>query len=171
MTAASRSRLLVEGLIAGWLGYVVVAVCVGVLDIVGGRSFFHTPSVLGQAVVGGFGPPAPGRIQAGAVFAFNGIHLLVFLLVGLVVTFVVFEVELHPVLWYAGFFALLALLLLSFFVLAVIAAPLRAELDAATLIVANTLAALSMGWYLATAHPRLLQRVREHGDPEAGGES
>lgn len=166
MDATPRARALLDGLAAGLLGYLVVVLAVGVMDFAGGRSIFHTPSLLGQAVLGGFGPPTPGVVAAGPVLAFNGLHLLVFLILGLVVSFVVFEVELHPVLWYAGFFALLVLLMVSYFVLAVVSVPLGDEPDAATLVVANTLAAFGMGTYLSRTHPRLLQRAREHGDPE-----
>lgn len=169
MDASIRARVLYDGLIAGLLGYAVVVVVVGALDVAGGRSFFHTPSLLGQIVVGGFGPPTPGVVAAGPVLAFNGLHLLVFLVLGLIVSFVAFEVELHPVFWYAGFFALLALLMVSFFVLAVVSMPLGDEPDPVTLVVANALAAFAMGAWLARAHPRLLQTIREHGDPELEG--
>ena len=82
------------------------------------------------------------------------------------VNVVVFEVELHPVLWYAGFFALLVLLMGSFFTLLVVSAPLRQGLDAMTLVIANALAAFAIGAWLAAAHPRLLDAARAHGDPE-----
>jgi len=166
MDAVPRARVLYEGLIAGLLGYLVVALAVAVMDLAGGRSFVHTPSLLGQSVVGGFGPPTPGTVAPGPVLAYNGLHLLIFLVLGLAVSFVVFEVELHPVLWYAGFFALLVLLMVTYFVVAVLSAPLEDGPYATTLVVANTLAAFGMGAYLAHAHPRLLEDVREHGDPE-----
>lgn len=167
MDGSIRARVLYDGLISGLLGYIVVAFVVGLLDVAGGRSFFHTPSLLGQIVVGGFGPPTPGAVAAGPVLAFNGLHLLVFLILGLVVSFVVFEVELHPVFWYAGFFALLVLLMVSFFVLAVVSVPLGEDPDAVTLVVANALAAFAIAAWLARAHPRLLETIRERGDPES----
>lgn len=165
-----RSRVLYEGLIAGLLGFAVVALAVGVLDVVAGRSFFHTPSLLGQVVIGGFGEPTPGVIEPGPVFAYNGLHMLVFLAVGMAVSWVVFEVELHPVLWYVAFFALMSLVLLSFLLLAVVARPHREELSAGVLVTANALGALAIGLYLHAAHPRLRTEVEEHGDPEVESE-
>lgn len=69
--------------------------------------------------------------------------------------------------WYAGFFALLVLLMVSFFVLAVVSVPLGEDPDAVTLVVANALAAFAIAARLARAHPRLLETIRERGDPES----
>jgi hypothetical protein len=155
-------------MIAGSIGYLTVVFIVSVMDVIGGQPLFSTPSMLGQILIGGFGDPTPGVVAAGPVLAFNGVHLLTFLLIGTVVAWLVFEVELHPVLWYGAFFALLCAGLLSFLVLSLVGEPHSGHLRSSELIVANALAAVAMGFYLHKAHPGLAARIREHGDPEQG---
>ncbi len=45
-------------------------------------------------------------------------------------------------------------------------AALGGELSWWRVVLANAVAALTIGTYLLLAHPRLLREVREHGDPE-----
>lgn len=161
-----RARVMQEGLIAGFIGYLTVVLFIGLVNLFTGRSFFFTASLLGQSLIGGFGEPTPGVIVPGAVFALNGLHLLAFLTVGAAVAFVVVEVELHPTFWYVAFFALLGLIFLSFFALAALAEPLAEDLPRTPLILANALAALAMGGYLHRAHPKLWSEIERHGDPE-----
>ena len=52
---ATRHNLVREGLIAGILGATSVALWFLVLDVAAGRAF-HTPAVLGTALLGVFGP-------------------------------------------------------------------------------------------------------------------
>lgn len=49
---AQRKRLLVDGLIAGVIGYAVVAVFHGVLNVVGGHPPLYTAALLGELVFG-----------------------------------------------------------------------------------------------------------------------
>ncbi len=166
VASVERSRFLFEGLIAGVIGYVGVVVCVGILDVVGGRALFQTPSLLGQILIGGFGDPTPGSVSAGPVFAFNGLHLLMFLAVGAAVTWLVFQVELQPVLWYGAFFAVMAAVLSSFAILSLVGEPNADLLPRSEFLLANGVAAAAIGFYLHRAHPRLLAKIQEHGDPE-----
>jgi hypothetical protein len=162
------SRILLEGMIAGAIGYLTVVLVIGTMDLAGGRSLLHTPSLLGQILIGGFGDPTPGIVAAGPVLAFNGAHLLTFLVIGTVVAWLVLEVELHPVIWYGAFFAVLCIVLLSFLVLSLVEEPHSGMLRSSDLIVANALAAVAMGFYLHKAHPGLGKIIEEHGDPESG---
>ena len=162
-----RGRVVYEGLVAGILGYATVAITIGALDVLSGRPPLYTPSLLGQVVIGGFGPPTPGVVSPGPVFAYNGIHLLAFLVIGLIVSLAVWEVELHPPFWYAAFFALLATILVSLLVLALITAPLHGLISSTHMLIANALAAVVIGGYVHRAHPRLRERVARLGDPES----
>lgn len=161
----NRSNVLWEGLVAGLLGYVTVVLVVGLLDALAGFSFFHTPSVLGRALFGGFGDPA-GGVAAGPVFAYNGVHLLVFLFIGMLASWIVWEVELHPVFWYVAFFAVMTLVLVTFLVLALVTEPLSGRLSRGTIVTGNAIAAVVVGTYLAMAHPRLRERIERGADPE-----
>lgn len=161
-----RSRLAFEGLMAGLIGYAAVVVLIAIFDVSSGRALFETPSLLGQVLIGGFGEPTPGAASPGPVLAYNGLHLLAFLAVGMGVTWLVFEVELHPVLWYGAFFAVMSIVLLSFLILSFVSEPHAELLPRLELLTANGAAAIAIGVYLHKAHPRLAAEVSEHGDPE-----
>ena len=107
------SRSLVEGLLAGALGYAAVALFFALLNAVTGVSPFRTALLIGQAV--GAGAPGPGE-TAGIVLAANGIHLLLSLVLGVMAAWLLLEVERHHGLWpvvlmvfLAGFLAMVVL--------------------------------------------------------------
>ncbi|MDH3735023.1 MAG: hypothetical protein OEU54_15955 [Gemmatimonadota bacterium] len=162
----ARSRVMLEGLIAGMIGYAAVAVCIAVLDLIGGRGLFETPSLLGQILIGGFGEPTPGEVAAGPVFAFNGLHLMVFLAIGIAAAWIVHEIELHPVIWYGVFFAVLSAVLISFIALSFVSDAYEGLLSRGALHGANALAAVAIGWYLHRAHPKLGEKIRTFDQPE-----
>lgn len=157
-----RVRTLSEGLVAGLLGGLAVILFYGVLNLLGGRSFFATAAQLGADLV------APGTPAVGAVLAFNGLHVVAFLLVGLVAAWIVRETERHPgsfvlavFIGIAGLFAVMAAFL-SF------TARAEVRLPIGTVFVANLLAGVAMGNYLLRAHPGWWRQVRDGLDPEAG---
>jgi hypothetical protein len=158
-----RARVMSEGLITGLLGYAVVVLFYGILNVAGRRSFFSTAADLGAGLVSsarGAGDPV------GAVLAFNGLHLIVFLLVGLLAAWLVMQTERHPSFFVlalfigvAGLFAVMAAFL-SF------AARSGVKLPIGSVFAANLLAGAAMGGYLLKAHPRLWAEIRDHVDPE-----
>jgi len=157
-----RARVTSEGLITGLLGYAVVVLFYGILNVASGRSFFSTAADLGAGLVSS---PRPGDF-IGAVLAFNGLHLIVFLLVGLVAAWLVMQMERHPSFFVlalfigvAGLFAVMAAFL-SF------AARSGVELPIGSVFAANLLAGAAMGAYLLNVHPRLWAEIRDHVDPE-----
>ena len=121
-------------------------------------------AIAGWAVFGG--GAGEGPVTPAAVFTYNGIHVLAFVLFGILVAWLVVETELHPAIWYLAFMVLLGV----FFLATVLAAGAGVALGEAlpwwSVVVANVLAAAAMGTYLRHAHPRLLRHVSEHGDPE-----
>lgn len=161
-----RERVVWEGFVAGLIGYAAVALLFGVVNVVQGRSFFHTAALLGSALVGG--GEAGVSVTAAPVLAYNGLHLLIFLVLGLVAAWLVLETERHPEIWYLVFFVFLAGFMLNLTLFLLYTAPLPEGLPWGTMVLANLLAAVAMGLYLRGAHPRLWAEVREHGDPEEG---
>lgn len=157
-----RSRVLSEGLIAGLLGYAAVVLFYGVLNVVTGHSFFSTAAALGGGLVSS---SAAGSV-VGAVLAFNGLHVLAFLVVGLVAAWLVMRMERQPSFFVlalfvgvAGLFAVMAGFL-SF------AAQSGVELPIGSVFAANLLAGVVMGAYLLKVHPMLWAEIRDHLDPE-----
>lgn len=87
---SQRSRLLKEGVVAGLLGYIAVVALFAFLNALQGLPLFYTPTVLGTALLGGAldptGPYAP-------VLAYNGLHLVATLALGVAASFLAARAE------------------------------------------------------------------------------
>lgn len=151
-----------EGLFAGILGYAVVALFFAVKNLLAGLSPFHTAAVLGAPLVAG--TPAEQEAVA-AIFAYNGLHLLVFIVVGMMVAWNVTQMERRPVLWYLGFFAFFLVFAYDLVLLLMLTGP-GGEPGWLSILSANGLAVLAMGGYLWAIHPGLWAEIRERSDPE-----
>lgn len=111
----------------------IVALYYGLLNLFAGRSFFHTARELGLRVVGE-GWAATGTAAYAPVLAYNAVHGLAFVAVGLGAAWLVFQAERHPRFWFL------------FFLLGI-----------------SALAALAVGGYLYRRHPQLRTRIEEAG--------
>lgn len=165
MTPA-RARVLTEGLIAGGIGYVVVALFYGVMDLIQGSSPFEVAALLGSALFYAAETAAPGVVAPGPVLAFNGLHLVLFLLLGVGVAWLVAKAEAYPVFWYPVFFVLLTGFLLTYLAVLVVANQVVRLLPAWSVGVANLLAGVGMGLYLWGAHPRLRAAMRNYSEAD-----
>lgn len=158
-----RRRTLKEGIVAGLLGYAVVALYYGVLNVLLGRSFFHTARELGRLVVGEGWLADAAAVSYAPVLAYNAVHGLAFLAVGLAAAWLLFQAERNPRFWFL-FFLLgvsgLAVTELFFFLLAV---PVTEVLSWGSVAGANALAALTVGGYLYRRHRELRDKVEEMG--------
>ncbi len=146
--------MLADGLIAGFLAYVVVILFISAVDLVSGRSPLHTASLLGHVLLGGANGPSEA-IDPAAVISYNGIHLLGFLILGFVASWLEHETELHPWFWFVAFFVLLAAALYAFSALLVVNQPVSDVLPAWVLAVATLL-----GWTTVIGWLVLAQRRR-----------
>jgi len=77
-----------EGIVAGLLGAVLVAGWYFVFDLAAGRPF-HTPNVLGKVFFRGDLDPGIHRIVPGIVAGYTVIHLIMFALIGTLLTLLV----------------------------------------------------------------------------------
>ena len=159
-----RARVLNDGLWIGLIGYVTVALVTGVLDVLRGASFFYTPAVLGGALFGRAGPVA---VTPEVVFPYNGVHLLTFLAIGMLIAVLVREVELHPVLWFLAFFVLLGMFFYSLALIGAIGAEAGPGVPWTSILVADAAAAVAMGVFVRSRHPGLWRAMRDESDPEA----
>ncbi|MBI4409660.1 MAG: hypothetical protein HY561_08135 [Gemmatimonadetes bacterium] len=155
-----RERIFVEGLIAGAIGYAGVALFFAAVNVIAGHSPFYTPALLGEALFYGLADPTQVVIEPGPILAYNGVHLIAFLLLGTVAAALVFEIEHHPQLFYAVFFLALAFVLLTYGMLLALATPIASAFPWWAVGGANLLAAVGMGGYLWFVHPRLREEVR-----------
>ena len=154
------TRVYQEGIIAGVLGGLTVALWFLVVDAVHGRPFY-TPTVLGTALFGrGVWPGSletlPPSFEMVAMFTW--VHLLAFAVLGVVVSRLIAMAEEHPSLGFG--FVLLFVILEACFTAAVmiVAAPVLRALTWPAILVANLLAAAVMTGYFWLRHPTMAMR-------------
>lgn len=150
-----------SGLIAGLVGYGTVVVVGAALNLVIGRSFFYTPALFGSVMFYGLEDPAALQASPGPILAYNLVHLLVFLLLGFISSFLVSLAERYPT---AQYFLLVLLVVIAGHVYAALllfAEPLLGVSAWWELALPSVAAAVTMGWYLLRMHPLLRRELRE----------
>jgi hypothetical protein len=150
------TRLYQEGLIAGLVGAATVALWFLIIDVIQGRPLY-TPTVLGTALFGrGAGLPVPDAgPDLGMVLMFTWVHGLAFVIVGGIVARLLAVAERRSS---VGFGILMLFVLFEFGFLAVamvFAQPVLRALAWPAILVANLLAAATMGGYFKLRHPNL----------------
>lgn len=152
-------------MIAGVIGYATVAVCFGVLNLIAGRHVLYTAAVLGHRLLGTLDGNTV-TIEAAPIFVYNGLHLVLFLLVGLIASWVVFKVEKYPQLWYLVLFLALFVFFHTIGVVLAFVEPVTDAVPMWTTLLVSLAAVLMMGGYLWLVHPRLRREVQRLGDFE-----
>lgn len=154
------TRIYQEGIIAGILGALTVALWFLVVDMMHGRPFY-TPTVLGTALFGrGMWPATLETLPASfdMVAMFTWVHILAFAVVGVVMARVILMAEHDPNLGF-GFVLLFVILEACFTVAAMIVAePVLRALTWPGILVANVLAAGVMAGYFWLRHPTMQMR-------------
>ena len=163
MTASARSSVgligpahstIREGVIAGGLGALSVALWFLLLDGIAGRAL-HTPALLGAMVSGMPNPIAasegPNRLMLAALY--TPIHFALFALFGVLVVFLMHRAKVQPNL------LMLALLLFAVFeggftgLVALLAQSALGDLAWYQVAIGNLIAVIVMGWYVWRRHP------------------
>ena len=155
---ASRdfTKLYQEGLVAGLVGAATVALWFLLVDTVQGRPLY-TPTVLGSALFsrGAGAPWASALPNIEMVLMFTWVHGLTFVVIGGIVSHLLGLAERQPSLGF-GIFMLFVFFEFVFTAGAMLfAAPVLRALAWPAIVVANLLAALSMGGYFWLRHPNL----------------
>ena len=153
----STASVLVDGLLSGLVGYALISVYFAMSNIVAGLPALDTIQNLGAALFGGTSP--------GLIIAYNGLHLGVFLVLGVVAAVLIHEVELHPAGWYALFFVASAGFIFSYVFMTVVAGRI-AGLDAYSVAVGNLVALLGMGMLLFWRRPETVRAKRDFSQGE-----
>lgn len=168
--SVDRMRVLREGFVAGLVGAVIVALFFGIVNVVGGASPFHTVDQLGRSLVGE-PPVGQAGAQAGPALAYNGLHLLVFILLGFVLAWITARTEEKPAFWYLAFFGLIAAFFYDFLFMTIVAGPALGGIPWGEVAGASFLAGLGMIVYLLREHPALRKAAGEGADPEVRRQS
>jgi hypothetical protein len=151
-----------NGAIAALLGFAVVAVFFAVASVLAGRSPFHIAALLGGSLF--FGRDADVVLEPGAILAYSGVHLLVFLAAGI---FMAWLARISEPLMEGWYLALSLAIYVGAHVVVVPAMfdePVRSQLPLWLVTTATTAAALVMGVYLWKAYPGLRTGMHERDD-------
>ena len=158
--STDSSRVYQDGIVAGVLGALTVALWFLVVDVAQGRPLY-TPTVLGTALFGR--GTWPGTIEhlppsLEMVAMFTWVHLLAFAVIGVAVSRLIAMAEQHPGLGF-GFVLLFVILTACFTAAAmIVAAPVLRALTLPSILVANLLAAAVMAGYFWLRHPKMTMR-------------
>lgn len=163
MKPQTRS-ILTQGLVAGLIGYVVVAGLFFVANVIAGRPPFYTVAVLGGTLFYGWTEPADVVIWAGPIFAYNGAHAVVFVILGVIAAWLASNAERGPQLWYLGLSVFIFVIVHIVGALTWMGALVRTVLPLGLVVAASVLAAAAMALYLWRVHPTLRREFREYED-------
>ena len=152
----SRGAWVLEGLVTGLIGYLTLVGIFAVLNLISGEGMFRTAALLGSAFFYGAGETGTIVSGPGPIIAYNGVHILVSLIIGLGAAWLVFQAEKNRPLWYVVFFIFLAGFIYSVAVVGVFAAEVANLLSWPLILVANLSAGVTAGGYLWWRHVRLL---------------
>lgn len=167
--AANRQEVVWHGVAVGLIGYASIALSVSLGDLMQGRSFFYTVALLGEWFFYGLQDPANVRVWPGAVFAYNGLHLVTFLGFGLLASWLANASERGPLFWYAALVLYVFVLAHMFGAVLLMTEPLRAAIPRLQIFVPSLLAAGLMSVYLLRVHPQLRREMSEWSDPDDEG--
>ncbi len=155
-----------EGVIAGLIGAVVVAVWFLIIDLAQGRPFF-TPAAIGSAVIGGARAASDVDVSALTVLTYTILHFVAFIATGLVAAAVLRAAErTSNVVLIGGVLLFFVFEAFSIGLLAILASWLFEALSWWSIAGANLIAALAMGVYLARRHSDMLSYWRDSNAEE-----
>ncbi|GBD32746.1 hypothetical protein HRbin33_01720 [bacterium HR33] len=162
--ALFKHPVLSQGLTAGLIGALVVALWFLVLDTLAGRPFY-TPAALGAALLLGAAGPEAVELSLGIVGAYTVAHLAAFAVVGVGFAVAAQQLERAPNLWLLALLAFILVEVLFVAVAGTLADWVLGALGWWAVGLGNLLAVGSMGWWVALKRPELRQRLKEAPAP------
>jgi hypothetical protein len=149
--------------VVGLIAYASVAVFYSTFDLLAARGTLYTVDLLGKAVFRGLRDPGilqyPIRPDPTAIFWYNGLHLLVSVTIGLIVTGLIAQAERRPAQAHLVLVTIVAGFVVTILGVGLLTSPLRAVLPWWSIVVANGLATLLAGVYLLQKRPGLWGRL------------
>ena len=151
----SRIEVFRQGLLAGVCAYAAVAVFFVVVNAFAGRPLLYTAALLGGALFYQLRDVSAVVVAPGPVFAYNGVHLLLMLVLGTFAAWLAELSERGPHFWYIASIAFVFVIfhLLGFAL--PLAASVREGLNLWLMLVGGVLATAAMVAYLLAVHPNL----------------
>lgn len=143
-----------EGMSAGLLGAGAVAVWFLIIDLVRGKPLM-TPSILGEVILLRNASPSLDVVNPRAVIGYTALHLAVFVILGMLVAKLVSLSERYGI-WRFALLMLFVVFELCFYWMVQLGFTATSGLFPLwSVLGANTLAAVVMGWWLYRRHPAL----------------
>lgn len=162
-----RARDLRDGVVVGLIAYAAVAAFYSLFDLLAARSAFHTVNVLGRVMFRGVRDAAalqsPSPIDGPAIFAYDGVHLVLSLLIGVIVVQLASAGERHPGLARPMALVIVTGFVVTIFAIAQLSAGIRPLLPLWSIVVANSLAVVLAGAWLLSRRPGLMGRLLAGG--------
>jgi hypothetical protein len=155
-----RHELFREGLLTGAVGAAAVAVWFLITDLAQGRPL-STPSILGQVILYGSTTPVVTPIQTAPLLAYTLLHIGAFVLFGIAITQLVHLAMSSPL---ARFGLMMLAVVFEVFFLIMLYAVFHATSSLFpwwSVLGANTLSLLAMGYYLKRNHPGLRHQYQK----------
>lgn len=152
--------IMAEGTDVGIIGGLAVALWFLILDTIAGHPF-QTPSLLGQVVLFGDTRPDTGHLVFGAILVYTAFHFAVFALLGMGLVALVHWAERDSVVRYALLPVFLVFEVMFYGLLEVLSERTNTLFPFWAVVIANTLAAVSMAFYLWIRHPQFRRACRE----------
>src|SRR3972149_4769917 len=149
-----------EGIVAGLIGAVLVAVWFLAYDVFKGHPF-RTPTLLGAAVFRGLTDPGGVERELGLILGYTVLHGFAFAVFGIVAALFVAAAERQPILTVGLFMLFAAFEVLFFGLVTVLAQSLLGALVWWNIFIGNLLAAAGMLLYFFRGHRALSRRLRE----------
>jgi FtsH-binding integral membrane protein len=154
---ANGNRVVREGISAGLIGALAIAVWFAIVDLVRGEPL-QTPIMLGTSIgslfLGADDPPS----RAGAFIGYTVFHFAIFALIGIVFAWVVNAAERVPSA-FIGFAGLFVAFEVGWIGWTTVLSQGFGELSWLQVFAANLIGAAAMGWYMWKQHPALPGRV------------
>ena len=151
--------VLEDGILTGIIGAAVVALWFLILDTARGQTFL-TPSLLGSVVFLGQSPDDMIAVNPFIVFAYTGLHGVLFLVAGVVIArmFALFEQNPQFGIVILLLFLLFESILFSF--AAAVFPNLIGAIGAFAVACGNLFAAIAMFWFLIRRRPQAMAQLR-----------
>ena len=146
-----------EGVIAGLLAAMGIAVWFFIIDLAAGRPLY-TPNLLGASLTTLFGPDISRDSMFMHVAIYTVFHFAVFIAIGILVASLVHRAESHPALL-AGFLMLFVAFEIGWYGLTALLSETWGSFAWWQVMAANVIAAVLMGAYVWRLHPELRQEL------------
>jgi hypothetical protein len=160
-------RLVRDGLASGAIGFATVAAFFALVDVLGGRSLFYTPALLGGALFYGVTTPAEVVVAPGPVLGYSTAHLAVFLVIGALAAGLASVAARHRHVWYLGVNLFLLVIAHASGVVLTLTESLQGVVSGWLVAGATLVAATTMALYLLWANPPLLREMRDREYPDS----